>query len=498
MKSFSKKSVGLVSSIALSLSFAACSADDNAKAKDPAVVSNDPSITHKDTAVETTTSATVSATNPSAFASDIALNRKISVTFSEVMLASTLNAESFTLTAADNTVIAGTVNHAPADAPLVFTFAPSVNLAAGTVYTAKISTAAKSLLGIALANEYSWSFTTGSTGDVLAPLAKENYPSASAANVPTNRQLTVTFDEAMDPTTITTESFKVSRPSGALLAGTVSYSGSTATFHPSAALEAQTIYTVTVTTDVKDLAGNALATSVVWTFTTGANAAMGPSPVALGTSGDYVILAKSAISTTGTTTIVGNLGLSPAAQSFMTGFSESLDASNVFASSILVTGKMFAADMAVPSPSNLTTAVSDMELAYTDAAGRKIPDFVELGAGDISGKTMVPGLYKWGTGLLMTSDITLAGSENDVWIFQIAQDVTVANGVHMTLSGGALPKNIFWQVAGKVTLGTTSSFNGVILSHTQIVLETGAVLNGRALAQTAVTLDSNAVTKPGL
>ena len=163
-----------------------------------------------------------------------------------------------------------------------------------------------------------------------------------------------------------------------------------------------------------------------------------------------------------------------------------------------MTGKLYAADMAPPTPTEMTTAVSDMETAFTDAAGRTLPDFTELGAGDVSGLTLVPGLYKWGTGLLIATDVALQGSATDVWIFQIAQDLTVSNGVQVTLSGGALPKNIFWQVSGQATMGTTAVFKGVVLCQTAIVMSTGASFEGRALAQTAITLDANAVTQPSL
>jgi hypothetical protein len=145
----------------------------------------------------------------------------------------------------------------------------------------------------------------------------------------------------------------------------------------------------------------------------------------------------------------------------------------------------------------MTTAVSDMETAYTDAAGRAIPDYTELYAGDVTGKTLTPGLYKWGTGVLVSAGgVTISGTASDVWIFQIAQDLTVANGAIVTLSGGAQAKNIFWQVAGQTTLGTTADMKGIILCQTAIVLNNGATLNGRALAQTEVTLDANTVTKP--
>jgi hypothetical protein len=161
-----------------------------------------------------------------------------------------------------------------------------------------------------------------------------------------------------------------------------------------------------------------------------------------------------------------------------------------------VTGKIYAADMAYPTNSNLTTAVSDMITAYTDAAGRPTPDFSELGTGNIGGKTLVPGLYKWTTTVTMPSDVTISGGANDVWIFQISQNLLMSNGVHITLAGGAQAKNVFWQVAGQATLGTTSHFEGILLSMTGITLQTGASFKGRALAQTAVILDSNTIILP--
>jgi hypothetical protein len=137
-----------------------------------------------------------------------------------------------------------------------------------------------------------------------------------------------------------------------------------------------------------------------------------------------------------------------------------------------------------------------MLTAFTDAAGRTTPDFTELGAGDISGLTLVPGLYKWGTGVSITNGVTLSGGANDVWIFQIAQDLLVNNSAIVTLTGGAQARNIFWQVSGKATLGTAADFQGIILSQTLISLNTGAKMTGRALAQTAVTLNATAISAP--
>jgi hypothetical protein len=161
-----------------------------------------------------------------------------------------------------------------------------------------------------------------------------------------------------------------------------------------------------------------------------------------------------------------------------------------------LTGKAYAADYATPTPVNLTTAVSDMQTAYTDAAGRTLPDHTELGSGNIGGLTLASGLYKWSTGVTIPTDVTLSGGPNEVWIFQIAGDLTIAGATSVLLSGGAQARNIFWQVAGGVgvDLGTTSQFEGTILTEAAINLETGASINGRLLAQTAVTLDANTVT----
>jgi hypothetical protein len=127
-----------------------------------------------------------------------------------------------------------------------------------------------------------------------------------------------------------------------------------------------------------------------------------------------------------------------------------------------------------------------------------LPDHTELYAGDITGQTLTPGLYNWSTGVLVSAGgVTISGAANDVWIFQIAQNLELADGAMVTLSGGAQASNIFWQVAGQVTLGTTAAMKGIILCQTAIAMGTGATLNGRALTQTAVTLDANTITSPG-
>ena len=219
--------------------------------------------------------------------------------------------------------------------------------------------------------------------------------------------------------------------------------------------------------------------------------------VNLGQASSFVILTKAGVTNVPNSAITGDMGVSPIAATAITGFALVADSSNTFSKSTQVTGKIYAATYAAPTPANLTTSISNMEAAYTDAAGRKNPDFTELYRGDLSGQTLTPGLYKWGTNVVAYKDITLNGDPNAIWIFQIAGNLKLASGVRITLAGGAQAKNIFWAVAGDgVTLGTTSHFEGTILAKTAIHLQTGASLNGRALAQTAVTLDHNVLVIP--
>jgi len=223
--------------------------------------------------------------------------------------------------------------------------------------------------------------------------------------------------------------------------------------------------------------------------------AAGPAAPNLGSSGSFAVLSKAGISTTGATAVVGDMGVSPVAASYITGFSLILPAAGAFSTSALVTGKVYASDYANPTPSNLTNAVLDMQTAYTAAMGIA-PSATELGAGNIGGLTIAPGVYKWSTGVIIPTSVTLSGSANDVWVFQIAQNLNISSAQQIILSGGAQASNVFWIVTGQTTIGTGAVFNGNILDQTAIVLNTGAVLNGRALAQTAVTLDSNRVNIP--
>ncbi|MHB8561113.1 MAG: ice-binding family protein, partial [Thermoplasmataceae archaeon] len=168
-----------------------------------------------------------------------------------------------------------------------------------------------------------------------------------------------------------------------------------------------------------------------------------------------------------------------------------------YSTSTLVNGRVYAADYSSPTPSMLTTAVLNMDTAYTNAADRPDPKAVGLGNGNLGGMTITPGLYKWTTGVTIPTNLVLSGGPDSVWIFQISGGLTVGSGAHVILTGGAQAKNIFWQVGSGVTLGTGSSFSGTILSKTLIAMDSGATLNGSALAQTAVTLIGDRLDSSG-
>ena len=350
----------------------------------------------------------------------------------------------------------------------------------------------------------------GTGGTATDPTVRATSPIDGAINVPTSQSassatlVTAIFSQPMDPATINSASagalptFTLKETNGASVAGTVAMNtaNTVATFTPTAlALNTNTSYTATVSIAAKNAGGTAMANPVAWSFRTRAVVSSGRLPVNLGSAGNFAILAKSGISTVPSSAITGDIGVSPISQTALTGFSETRDASNTFSRSPQVTGQIFASDYSPPTPTKMTTAVSDMETAFTDAAGRSLPNTTELGAGNIGGLTIAPGLHKWSSSVLIPANVTLSGAATDVWIFQIAQNLTQASGTRVLLAG-ALAKNVFWQVGGAVTIGTNAHLEGVVLSKTAIALATGATANSRLLAQTAVTLEQAVVTQP--
>ena len=221
----------------------------------------------------------------------------------------------------------------------------------------------------------------------------------------------------------------------------------------------------------------------------------GPAPVNLGTAGTYRILTQAGITNASSATVNGDMGVSPIASTAITGFSLVLDGSGTFSTSALVTGggKVYAADYTSPTPANLTTAIGDSNAAYTDAAGRTTPDFTNLGAGNLGGLTLAPGLYKWTSAVTIPTNVTLNGGASDVWIMQIAGTLGLATSTSVLLTGGAVASNVFWQVSGAVTLGTSSVMNGIILGATAINVGATATVHGRLYAGTSATLISGTV-----
>jgi hypothetical protein len=429
---------------------------------------------------------TVTLTNPEDNEVDVPLDQTIAFTFSESIDQSTINASSFELKQGE-TVVAGEITF---DANTVI-LTPFEDLEANSSYSASITTAVKDLAGNAIAAIKTITFTTIDV-DVSIPRVNATNPLDGAESVVRNVVISVTFNEEMDVATINNSSFTLMQGTNSI-AGEVSYNNEIATFSPQSTLDAGLTYTANISIAAQDLAGNALAADTEWSFTT-TESSNNLATVDLGSSANYVILAKSTITNVPSSAITGDMGLSPAATSLITGF-DLVDATG-FATSAQVTGQVFAADMASPTPTNLTVAVEDMMLAYTDAAGRPTPDFLELATGSIGGLTLSPGLYKWTTTVTISDDVVISGGADDVWIFQISGDLSMSSAKNITLTGGAQAKNIFWQVAGSASIGTNSAFQGIILSMNDIIFQTEASLFGRALAQKAVILDQNAITKP--
>jgi hypothetical protein len=222
------------------------------------------------------------------------------------------------------------------------------------------------------------------------------------------------------------------------------------------------------------------------------NAATAVDSVNLGTAGNYVILTKSGISTVPDSVITGDIAVSPIAAAAMTGFNLTLDSEGKFSLDLTsqLDGKAYASDYSAPTPAILSTAVSDMETAYTDAAGRVNPDAarINLAGGLIGGLTLTPGMYTFQVDVNIATDITLSGGSTDVFIIQTTKSVVQAANKKVILSGGAQAKNIFWQVAGEVNVGAGAEMEGILLVKTAVTFKTGSSLNGRILAQTACNL----------
>jgi len=418
----------------------------------------------------------VSVTPPSS-ATGICPNTVITVTYAQAMNPATITTTDFTVVSSGGTVVAGSVTHDAANK--VFTFTPTATLSLSTAYTVKITTAAQDAFGNAMASNYSWTFTTGTSTCVVAgpPTVIAVTPLANAIGTCLNSVATATFSEAMNPTTINTNTFTLAPG----ITGTVTLDATdkVATFTPSANLAVSTTYTATISTGAQSSGGTPLAANYPWSFTTSSQACQPPVP--LGTAANYGILGAATVTNTGLTVITGeNLGLSPG--SSVTGFPPGI--------------------LTPPAIEDITDPAAaqaqlDATIAYNYMAG------LPLGAAlpsDLSGLTLTPGLYKNASTVALNSGtVTLdaQGNQNAVFIFQIGTTLTTIGNTQVLLTGGAQAANVYWQVGSAATLGTYSTFEGTIIALQSVTLQTGATLVGRALALNgAVTMDTNLVTAP--
>lgn len=456
-----------------------------------------------------TTAPTVISTAPADLAPSIAINTNITATFSEAMSPSTINSTTFSLKQG-TTPVAGTVAYVGNTA----TFHPTSNLSGTTAYTATITTGAKDLAGNALAAPKIWTFTTNTTIDTTAPTVTSVFPANTATGILLNANIVANFSETMDPSTINTSTFTLMQQgSSTPVNGAVT--GSAATFHPNINLAPGTLYTATITTVAKDLAGNPLATAKIWSFTTGTTT--GATPANLGEAGRFVILASQGISTTGTTAISnGDIGVEDQARSSMTGFTTGA-APGSFTE--LSNGLAYASDdvSPLPIPSHYATlpvgatwgttlaminqSRTDLGNAYTFLATDPNPGApTQVLATELGGLTLTPGVYKTASSVTITTGTLILdarGDPNAVWIFSIDGNLTTgAPGGSMTFVGGVgQAKNVFWRVAGTTTIGAGTTFYGNVLDYLTINVNSGANVIGKLFSKTAaVTLIADTVT----
>jgi hypothetical protein len=440
---------------------------------------------------------TVTSVYPTNLLTAVPTNHKMTATFSAAMDAATITTLSFTVVGANEPALVGTVSLNAATNTA--SFVPGSALTDSTVYTATLTTVAKSTGGKALASNYVWTFTSGTAADTTAPAVSSTNPADADTDVALNNNITATFAETLNTATVTATSFTLTADTGAtVVSGVVTYDNMVAIFNPDSNLLENTLYTATLTTAITDLAAtaNALTANVVWSFATGTTVATGPTAINLRTAGNFAILTGTGVtSADGSAVITGNIGASG-----ITGASITVDCTE------LATGEVFTDDANYPgftctavNKTAAAIALLDMGTAYNNASVPVTPagvgPFLELGAGTVTAQTLVPGVYTWAGNVNITGDITLNGSATDVWIFQIDGTLDTANSI--ILAGGALAKNVYWRVADVVTLQGTSQFTGVILAKTNITMITGATVAGRLLAQTDVNLGSiTVVTQP--
>ena len=447
---------------------------------------------------------------------DVAINTSLTAKFNRDMTASTLNTSSFLVACPSGSPITGTVTYDTVNQ--LATFQHTTNFPISTTCEATITTAAKDINGIAMAQNYVWSFTTGAISDVIPPTILARSPIDASTSICLSKSVSVTFSEPMDAATLTASTFYLTDPSNAVLPGVITYDtlSNTATIAVTdpPGFTANTTYTVNTTAGAQDLAGNPLSTVTPTSFTTGTQACAPVQTVSLGTIATYGAFGGDAGATNhGVNTIVnGDLGTTAACTLF-TGFH---DASNVYSETPLdvgqVTGNIYCAPPAPGTTQTLalaTQAAADAVAAYNALAA--ITPSLVLGplSGELGGLTVAPGTYTPAASTFMigAGDLTLdaAGDPDAVWVFQVPSSLTVglsATPRSVLLINGAQAKNVFWQVGsaariedGSTMVGTIIASAGVTLSTVGQTLQT--LLTGRAIGLNAsVTMVNTTIVTP--
>jgi hypothetical protein len=472
-----------------------------------------------------TTRPTVTVALPAAAAVGVATNTRITATFSEPMNAATLTTASVTVTNTTlGAAVPGTVTYLAASRTVSFT-PTAATLANGSLFTATVTSAATDVAGNGLAGNTAafpgagnqvWTFTTGAAGDTTPPTVTALSPLAGAVGICLSKAASATFSEPLDPATVNATSFTVT-DAGVAVAGTVSYDAATqvASFVPTAAagFAASKTFTATIAagaSGVKDLAGNPLAVSRVWTFSTGTQPCL--TAVNLGVAGTFGAFGGAAgVTNQGLNTVVGgNLG-STAACTLITGFH---DATNAYTETPLNKGGVNGSiQCAPPAPGTAasmalaTQARADAQTAFNTLAA--LPAGSDPGAGQLGGLVLAPGVYTaaGGTFGLTTGNLALdaQGDPNAVWVFQTAAGLTVglpATPRSVLLLNGAQARNVYWKVGSAARIEDGSTMVGTLIAPAGVTVSTAGqtaqtTLIGRAIGLTAsVTLVNTTIVAP--
>ena len=455
----------------------------------------------------------VNSTDPVPLATSVAVNKVVSAKFSLLMDPLSINGTTFTLTQGTPAVaVLGTVDYDGTTA----SFVPSSNLLPGTQYTATITSGVKSMIGIPMAANYVWTFTTVAA---IAPTVVTTDPANNSTGVALNKTVSAIFSMAMDRATIVSPKTTFTLANGTTsVPGTVSYTSTTAYFVPTSNLTAGTTYTATITTAAQSTQGTPMANNYVWSFTT--QPLVAPAVNLGGMSIFGAFGGNAGITNQGINTMINNGGIgTTAASTLVTGFHDGITA-DVYTETPLnvgdATGGIYTAP---PAPgtalkaATATQALIDANAAYISISPAVKTGGIDPGAGELGGLTLAPGVYKSASGTFNISNGNLTldaqGDPNATWFFQTAAGLTVgiagpAGARSVIMIGGGQPKNVFWYVGsaatingagGGVMVGTIIATAGVTFSTHDVAVQT--VLNGRAISLVAsVTMVNTTINVP--